>query len=269
MTNEEYGKYYWVTRDVFKRLNGDINPRMLCILDIQKIDPSGSHFAEITFPNRITIYLQPLMDGYYASGLSNSTGLHDYMCTNIIWTLVHELMHSEQLLNLSRYKTHRDYNLLIESAVEYESYRWVSFNIGMFERMLNFHSCIDRMTSTLIRESNQPQYIRGTLKDLYLGIIKYIIFDQVDLSLLDHEEEYCDISINFERAMTIWIKHDWEYIPDNLTPFANYVTLNVARFDYYTVKCKAYVFEDGPKRLELNISFEDRMINPVYFNEPN
>lgn len=121
MPIEELEELIYYTKMVYKDLYfkiAKINRRV--DLEIDYINPYAGLFGEFVFPNKIKIYLANMIR------LTNND--RNVLRINIVYTIIHELFHTNQVIDGDRYLDDKEYHKDIEESVERETARYVITN---------------------------------------------------------------------------------------------------------------------------------------------
>lgn len=272
MTIEEYQVYAPIADSMFRYLNGRVNTlNSNCNLYIDMYDLVNGTNGNINFPNNILIHIGTIIDSY-KDEWRYIMDRHDYICTLIAWTLVHELMHADQLLSMIEYNNNPEYKSFIENNVENASYNWVLYNAEDLEYEFDFRVILDSIDPSDFENCNK--YQKADAKEFYFQTIANIVLRDFDifrkLSALHDEKLSTDLFINFNDVDRVAIKLNDKYVEENVNEFSNMVYKWTGRFDTYKVSAYQNFMHDEWSHhdiAEVKFIVEDALYKPMSFKK--
>lgn len=178
-------KYTPTVQRIFMWLNGQVNPRNICTLNI--CGYSLNNFAIFQYPNQISIYLGSIIDSAtdMAYKINRPDQIENRILSMATLTMCHEMFHSEQNLNNKYYTEDSDYRQNIELSAEYKAECFCFAHKEDLKRLFGFEYGFN------IRET-QEQYIQWTTRDYYVnsisGVFRSSIVQQRLNEMLDKHE---------------------------------------------------------------------------------
>lgn len=256
MTNTEFRYYSNKAINIFNYMNGRINIiNNFCYLDIGYYDFLQNTYANIRYPNNITIHIGTIVDSWN-DNWSNIMTKSDYVCTCIAWALAHELHHADQLISMVNYNANIDYKNKVEGDVERKSYDWVFNHSRELHDIGGFNVVIHNLESPTLPESGS--YTKASVKEFYLQTIANIILRDFDLfnnlKVFSDNYDTNSIILNFNNMDFVQIKNNGEYIPYNINYFSQLVYKWAGDFDIYKVSASSYVDSNKNATVVFNIS---------------
>ena len=194
---------------VFNFLNGKINPPYnICNLFISSYD--RNNFAEFRKPNIVVLYLDSIICSFYPNELN--------IKSTILMTLAHELSHSCQDTDMTRYGTDPYYKEMIENSNEANTEKWV---IDHMDEIYNEFGFAIQFPQNIIDTMNKniKNYTLTDGKSFYIYSIIDILYRKAIFikPIEDVFDKYQNIFICINDGEKIWIKYRGEYILESST----------------------------------------------------
>lgn len=275
MTIEEYNKYSIDAINLFNFMNGNINRMCNCILEIDSYNFITGNRANISYPNRISIYLGKIIDDWDDSWNANTVITKEqYVLATISWVLAHELHHADQLISMIMYNQDMSYRNSKETDVEIASYNWIYLHEKELSTICrcNLNMAISCLYSKDINpETDIGNYTRATPKEFYLQTIANIILHDFDLfdelRVFTNDNMSDDIILVFNNVDSITIKSCGSYLPENTNKFVELVYKHFARYTRYRVYVEAnFTQTSGGRYLAtVMLNSDEALIDPVTF----
>jgi hypothetical protein len=121
---------------VFNYYNGRINPVNKAVLDINTANQmNSSEGGHSGLPNLVTIH---------PSVISRFYSTTEEIKMSIISTIIHELYHTDQLINYQLYKADINYNRTIEHACELETIIYIAGHANEINNLFGLNISIDK-----------------------------------------------------------------------------------------------------------------------------
>lgn len=272
MTMEEYYEYSGIANKIFSFMNGKIN-RMnsQCTFQIEMYDYITGIYANIRYPNNITLYIGTIIDSW-KDIYSRVMNKRDYVCTMICWALSHELHHADQLISMLMYNANPSYKLSVEGDVERASYNWVSNNRKDLSCIGNFTVIIESLDSANLPSIENCNYKKASIKEFYQQTIANIIIRDFDLfnklRIFTDDTLVDDIILNFEDIDTIVIKSNGSYLRENINIFCDLVYKWAGYYDRYLIDVRAdFTTSEGRNIALVTFRFSNRLVKPMIFKD--
>ena len=272
LTINEFHEYSEIAKRVFAFMNGKINIlNNRCSISIEMYDFLNKTYANIRYPNNITIYIGTIIDSWIPSW-EIYLNKKDYIGTCIAWALSHELHHADQLISMVQYNRNSSYKTSVEEAVELASYNWVNINKIELSQVGGFNVIIDKLDSNTLPKNKKCDYRKATVKEYYLQTIANVLLRDLDvfvkLRAFTNDEEADDIILCFSDHDKIIIKENGEYLIENVNRFSNLVYIWAGYYDTYSVAASTTFMQSGNKTIAyVRFDFSDRLINGMVFKE--
>lgn len=272
MTMEEYYEYSNIAIRVFNFMNGKINRlNSNCSFQVEMYDKVTNTYANIRYPNSITIYIGTIIDSWrdiYGRVLSKK----DYIGTMICWALCHELHHADQLISMLMYNSNQNYKLSVEGDVERASYNWVRNNSKDLSQLGGFNIVIDDLSSENLPALENCNYKKASVKEFYQQTIANIIIRDFDLfnkikvftidSLVD------DIILNFADEDKLVIKSNGIYLAENVNIFCDLAYKWAGYYDRYLIDVRVdFATINGRETALVNFKFSNQLVKPMVFKD--
>lgn len=269
MYNEyiEFENYAAYTRMLFIYMNGRINVlNNNCNLEIGYIG-ENYRYGAIRYPNHITIYIGSILSTWNDKW-TKIVSKKDYVMTCVALAIAHELHHADQLISMLNYNDDINYRKRVEGDVERASYDWVVKNAKTLETVGNFKVVLDCLSFSTLPKTGH--YKKASIKELYLQIIKNVLFKNPELyrlfKIFENDKLADDIIIFFNEQEQVMIKRDGTYMIENLSLFSNLVFKYASYFDRYSIKAEMLLY-DYPNNHTVglvNVIISNAYINPIY-----
>ena len=265
MTFEEYHYYSDIANRLFNYMNGNINVlNSNCSLYIDMYDYITGTYANIRYPNFVTIHIGTIIDTWKESweGYINKK---DFICTCIAWALSHELHHADQLISMIQYKSNIEYKDKVEADVSRASYDWVLNHSKELSSIGGFTVVINDLDSVSLPD--HENYTKASVKEFYLQTIANIILRDLDLfnklSVFTNDSITDDIILIFNNQDQIAIKSFGNYIPENVNTFSQLAYKWAGYFDRYRIAAEMtrVICNDGRKLAIVKFNISDQLVN--------
>lgn len=147
---------------LFDYLNGRVNKRNICILNIQYY--SNKNYAQFQYPNMITVFLGSLIDEFFWTD-EEYTG-RDRLLSILSLVMTHELYHADQNINPIHYTKDINYCDNAEKAAEYSAEIFCNSHKRDLMNLLNFKYClVGKVTSPY------GEYNKASVEDYYGNLL--------------------------------------------------------------------------------------------------
>lgn len=270
-TLEEYKKYKPLAINIFNWLNGKVNTiNNSAILEaIMYKDNTTGLLANLRYPMCVTIYLGGILESldevpeysYYNS-----------VCSLITLATVHELLHADQALSIIEYSRNPTYCIMIEDAIERESYVWVMNNISIIRDNLEFDVDMSFMPGQIVKRyyETTSSYTRINAEIYYKQTMSNILLRSSALPLeieqvLNKSE---NIEVVFNSNTHIIVKMHGIYVMENIPTFSHLSYTFSGMYDQYSVSFSTgeEFYRDAMWTI-LGFTFSDGLSNPVRFKK--
>lgn len=272
MNIEEYKFYSNVAVNLFNFMNGKVNKiNNNCILQIQPFDFNGT-YGDHRPPNFINIYIENII-GLYNSDNVSSINRNDFICTCIALVIAHELSHADQYINGMKYKTNTNYYNNIESAANYNAYKFVFVNRKNLSNIGNFNCDVITNISMDGLNLDIDNYRRIDVAKFYIHTIKESIMDYGDKTneVIDMVQGTPNVGLAFfddNDVDVVLIKKTNKYVKENISIFSSMVYKWFGKFNNYSMNINVSMsnLEDYKNRLAtIDFYVYDRTYNPIIF----
>lgn len=181
---------------LFNYLNGKINPHNPCVFNIGYF--STANYAHFQAPNLLTVFIGTVILDAQQIAISRADieGERDYRMSIFALIISHELTHSEQAINPSKYSKDPKYNEMIESSAEYNAEIFCVSHQQEFKKKFKFNFCITSKTvPTYYPVWNYKEYVLNTI----YGVLRAPeIITQISQSLDQSPNVALSISYKYE-----------------------------------------------------------------------
>ena len=222
MTYNKIQKYIDLANRIFNCLNSKINQVNNSVIFV--ISPSDSTiFGEMKTNMTLKLYIYTII----YQPFSNDASIKN----NILFTIIHELFHADQLMNLKEYQINDEYSHMMESQANFMTAIYMINNKIILEELFGFNILIYNLKvylDKLQREFNSSIiYKRTNIFSYYYEMLKYIIGPSNPISDLLYYET--NIEFHCEDAHVV-IKENNIFNPDtssfNQMVYDKYVKIN-------------------------------------------
>ena len=183
MTYDKIQEYIDLANKMFKYLNGEINRVNNNVIFI--ISPSESDgFGEIKNSITLKLYIYKIISKSYENDIT--------IKNNILFTIIHELFHADQLMYMSEYQSNNKYSDMIEAQANFMTSIYMINNRTILENLFGFKILIHNLKIFLdeLKKLNDGIYYkRITIFDYYYEIFKYLLGPSQISELLYYETD--------------------------------------------------------------------------------
>lgn len=275
MNTDEFREYSEMAKRIFFFMNKKINRlNSNCVLYIDMYDYITGTYANIRYPNNITIFIGTIIDSW-KDEYSILMNRRDYIGTIMSWALAHELHHADQLISMIQYNNNYDYKMSVEGDVERASYNWIDINRADLSSIGGFNVVIEYLDSQNLPDTKNCNYRKASVKEYYQQTIANIIIRDFDLfnkiGVFTNDELVDDIVLVFGNRDYVVIKSFGRYLPENINTFSNLAYKWAGFFDMYSIEVKAEFFtsKEGRKAASIKFDFSNQLIKPMLFKDIN
>lgn len=246
--------YVNFTIDAFKEFNGKVNKvNSNARLEVMSVD--GVKLGKFKYPNIVYIYIDFIMYTYKEDNLIK---------IKIIESVIHELFHCDQIINLLYYDNDSEYYNQIESSVVFMTYKYINHNWNYIANRfgLDKPGYFESVYEDIIN-NRYCEYNRISLGDHYRAMIRnytpkqYANLVDYTIGLLD-DAEAIYIIIN---DVKILIKFNYEFM-DRLAILNKTLHEEIIKFDNYLISMDMYQY-GNEKIYELIYTVSDQSISPI------
>lgn len=244
---QEIQRYSKFTIDVFTycrnkiiKLDRDIK------LDINIYEYYDNRIAAFYFPNTIVVYLMTSIRGH--------NFMEEYIKSEIIHTMIHELFHANQQVNTDIYLINKVYNDNIEQGVEYQTAKFLYDNYDEIKQLFNVNlSSLDLFIESNL--SRRGKYEVMTDFDYISKIISYLYYDEYILHLI---EKTSNVIININDNSVI-IKEHSKY--KNILDLLYIIDQEALKYNRYIVRMSK---KETGNTLIVNIKITHQMYTDIF-----
>ncbi len=182
MTYDKVQEYIDLSNKMFEYLNGEINKVNNNVIFIV------SHSDSLVFGemrNNITLKL------YIYTIIYNSSKIDVTIKNNILFTIIHELFHADQCMNLKEYQVNDEYSNMIEAQANFMTAVYMINNRVILEKLFGFKILVYNLKIYLdkLRKFDYGiSYRRTNIFNYYYEVFKYLMGSSTSISNLLYYE---------------------------------------------------------------------------------
>ena len=204
-------------------------------------------YGQHTFPSQIILYLKNIID----------KEKHDNLIKiQIIYTIIHELFHCDQLIYHNKYDNDNNYNKRIEQDADYETSKFIIENKNEIEQVfrVDFSPLLEYLDKHIYFGGN---YNKRTNEDYIVYNIFTLFYD---LNIVKKIKEYETVHIYLNNRKRITIKSNNIY-SNNLFELTEAIYQDAIKYDRYKIRYSISIFNE---QLLLYIETFDQLYTKMY-----